>query len=319
MSAPPAAAEAVEELAPGVTDAERRADRRVLRRRATLPYLLLAPGIIWLVAFFIVPMWSIVSTSVETGSTDTGFELSWRWANFGDVWHNWKEQIIRSLEYSVMCTVFCLLLALPLAYFIAFKAGRWKNLLMALVVAPFFTSYLIRTLAWKTILADDGWVVHTMNTLHITPLLSGMGWTYSDNSVLQTPFSVVCGMVYNFLPFTVLPIYTAMEKIDPRLHEAGQDLYASAWATFRKVTFPLALPGIVGGTLLTFIPAVGDYTNAAMLGGPKTRVIGTVIEQQIIGTGGNLPYGAALSVMLMVGTLVITLAYIKRAGTEEIV
>jgi len=319
VSAPPAAAEAVEELAPGATDAERRADRRVLRRRATLPYLLLAPGIIWLVAFFIVPMWSIVSTSVETGSTDTGFELSWRWANFGDVWHNWKEQIIRSLEYSVMCTVFCLLLALPLAYFIAFKAGRWKNLLMALVVAPFFTSYLIRTLAWKTILADDGWVVHTMNTLHITPLLSGMGWTYSDNSVLQTPFSVVCGMVYKILPFTVLPIYTAMEKIDPRLHEAGQDLYASAWATFRKVTFPLALPGIVGGTLLTFIPAVGDYTNAAMLGGPKTRVIGTVIEQQIIGTGGNLPYGAALSVMLMVGTLVITLAYIKRAGTEEIV
>ncbi|GAA1995279.1 ABC transporter permease [Catenulispora subtropica] len=314
--APLAAAEAVSAES---TAAELRADRRVRRRRASLPYLLLAPGIVWLVVFFIVPMWSIISTSVEEGDMDTGFVLTWRWANFGDVWDKWSDEIVRSLEYSLMCTLFCLLLALPLAYFIAFKAGRWKNLLMALVVAPFFTSYLIRTLAWKTILADDGWVMHVLTTLHITPLLSGMGWTYSDNSVLQTPFSVVCGMVYNFLPFTVLPIYTAMEKIDPRLHEAGQDLYASAWATFRKVTFPLALPGIVGGTLLTFIPAVGDYTNAVMLGGPKTKVIGTVIEQQMVGTGGNLPYGAALSVMLMLGTLVITLVYIKKAGTEEIV
>ena len=314
--APLAVAEAISDES---TAAELRADRRVRRRRASLPYLLLAPGIIWLVVFFVVPMWSIISTSVEEGDLDTGFVLSWRWANFGDVWHNWHEQIVRSLEYSLMCTLFCLVLALPLAYFIAFKAGRWKNLLMALVVAPFFTSYLIRTLAWKTILADDGWVLHALTTLHITPLLSGMGWTYSDDSVLQTPFSVVCGMVYNFLPFTVLPIYAAMEKIDPRLHEAGQDLYASAWATFRKVTFPLALPGVVGGTLLTFIPAVGDYTNAVMLGGPKTKVIGTVIEQQMIGTGGDLPYGAALSVMLMLGTLAITLLYIKKAGTEEIV
>jgi spermidine/putrescine transport system permease protein len=288
-------------------------------RRAALPYLLLAPGMVWLVVFFLVPMFTVFTTSVETGDLDNGFVLSWRWANFGDVWTTYHEQIIRSIEYSVMTTVFCLLLAMPLAYFIAFKAGRWKNLLMALVIAPFFTSYLIRTLAWKTILADDSTTVHILNDLHITPLLYAMGWTSSNDTVLASGFSVVCGMVYNFLPFTVLPLYTSMEKIDPRLHEAGADLYGSAWATFRKVTFPLALPGVVGGTLLTFIPAIGDYTNAKALGGPNQRVIGTVIEQQTIGTGGQIPYGAALSVILMVGTLLIVLAYIKKAGTEDLV
>jgi spermidine/putrescine transport system permease protein len=304
---------------PGPDSGRRGKTRGPGLKKASLPYLLLAPGILWLVVFFVVPMWTVFTTSVETGDLDNGYVLSWRWANFSDVYSKYTDEILRSIEYSVMCTVFCLLLALPLAYFIAFKAGRWKNLLMALVIAPFFTSYLIRTLAWKTILSDDGTVVHTMNALHITPLLYALGWTSSNDTVLASAFSVVCGMVYNFLPFTVLPLYTSMEKIDPRLHEAGHDLYGSAWATFRKVTFPLALPGVVGGTLLTFIPAVGDYINAVALGGPKQKVIGTVIEHQTVGTGGNVPWGAALSVMLMVGTLVVVLAYIKKAGTEELV
>jgi spermidine/putrescine transport system permease protein len=293
--------------------------RKPAFRRGALPYLLLLPGVAWLIVFFVVPIWTVFTTSVETGDMDTGFTMAWRFANFSDAWNRYHEEIIRSLEYALTCTVVCLVLAMPLAYFIAFKAGRWKNLLMALVVAPFFTSYLIRTLAWKTILADDSVTVHVMKTLHLTNVFQAMGWTYDHNSVLQTPFSVVAGMIYNFLPFTVLPIYTAMEKIDPRLHEAGRDLYATPFRTFWRVTFPLALPGIVGGSLLTFIPAVGDYTNAQMLGGPKTRVIGTWIEHQIIGTSGDIPIGSALSVMLMVGTLVVVLAYIKKAGTEDIV
>jgi len=309
VSAPPAAAEAVEELAPGATDAERRADRRVLRRRATLPYLLLAPGIIWLVAFFIVPMWSIVSTSVETGSTDTGFELSWRWANFGDVWHNWKEQIIRSLEYSVMCTVFCLLLALPLAYFIAFKAGRWKNLLMALVVAPFFTSYLIRTLAWKTILADDGWVVSALGSVGLLP---------SDGRLLSTSWAVIGGLIYNWIIFMILPLYVSLEKIDPRLIEATKDLYSSNTRSFTKVIMPLSMPGVFAGSLLVFIPAAGDFINASYLGSTQTTMIGNVIQQQFL-VVKDYPAAAALSMVLMVIILVGVLAYTRALGTEDLV
>jgi spermidine/putrescine transport system permease protein len=289
-------------------------------RRASLPYLMLAPGILWLIIFFIVPMFTVFTSSVETGNIDQGYILSWRWANFSDVLSgsgSFMPEIMRSLEYSVVCTALCILLAFPLAYFIAFKAGRWKNLLMALVIAPFFTSYLIRTIAWETILADNSTVVHIMNDLGITPLLYHLGLTNSDHTVMQSTTSLIAGMVYNFLPFTVLPLYTSLEKIDPRLHEAGADLYGSPWRTFRKVTVPLAMPGVVGGTLLTFIPAIGDYTNAQILGGPKNTVIGTTIENQMIQTG-DTPHGAALSVLLMVGTLIMVMVYIKKAGTEEL-
>jgi spermidine/putrescine transport system permease protein len=286
-------------------------------RRKALPYLLLAPGMLWLILFFVVPMFTVVTTSVETGNVDDGYTLSWRWANFSDNWALYHGQFERSLIFAVLTTVFCIALAFPLAYFIAFKSGKWKNLLMALVIAPFFTSYLIRTLAWKTILADDGTVVHVAQTLHITNVLNFVGLT-NNNVLLASPFAVVCGMVYNFLPFTVLPLYTSLEKIDPRLHEAGADLYGSPWATFRKVTFPLALPGVVGGTLLTFIPATGDYINAVTLGDPQQNVIGTKIEYLLIGQGGDVPGGSALSVILMVAVLVMVLAYIKKAGTEEL-
>ncbi|MGH3415787.1 MAG: ABC transporter permease, partial [Actinocrinis sp.] len=191
------------------------------RKRNKLAYLLLAPTLLWLIVFFVVPIFTSVSASVQEGSLDQGYALTWRWANFSDGWSQYHMQFGRSFLFAFLCLVFCLLLGYPLAYFIAFKGGRWKTLLMAMVIVPSFTSFLIRTIAWKTILSDNGIVVHVLNDLHITSLTSAIGFTVGDH-VLASPAAVVCGMVYNFLPFTVLPLYTSLEKIDPRLHEAGR-------------------------------------------------------------------------------------------------
>jgi len=287
------------------------------RRRNRLPYLLLAPALLWLIVFFVVPIFTSVSASVQEGSLDNGYTLTWRWANFSDGWAQYHMQFGRSFLYAFLCTIFCLLLGYPLAYFIAFKGGRWKTLLMALVIVPSFTSFLIRTIAWKTILSDNGIVVHVLNDLHITDLTSAIGFTVGDH-VLASPAAVVCGMVYNFLPFTVLPLYTSLEKIDPRLHEAGTDLYCSPWSTWRRVTLPLSMPGLVGGTLLTFIPAVGDYVNAQLLGNPNTVVIGQSIEHEFLQDSTGYPIASALSVLLMAVTLIIVLLYVRKAGTEDL-
>ena len=202
-----------------------------------------------------------------------------------------------------------LAIAYPLAYTIALKAGRWKNLLLVLVVAPFFTSFLVRTLAWKIILGDDNAVVSTLRFLHVLD---------ADGRLLATPFAVICGLTYNFLPFMTLPLYASLEKLDGRLLEAASDLYASAFTAFRKVTFPLSLPGVVGGTLLTFIPAAGDYVNVEFLGTPQTSMIGNVIQSRFL-TVGDYPAAAALSVILMVTIIVLVMVYVRRAGTEELV
>ncbi|HWC80061.1 MAG TPA: ABC transporter permease [Pseudonocardiaceae bacterium] len=286
-------------------------------RRKLLPYLLLLPGVAWLVLFFLVPILSSVSGSIQTGSLDTGYTLAWRWANYSDALSQYWPQLERSLIYSLLCTAGCLILAYPLSYFIAFKTGKWKNLLMALVIVPSFTSFLIRTIAWKTILADNGTVVSVLNDLHITNLLAAVGLTQGDH-VLASPAAVVCGMIYNFLPFAVLPLYTSLEKIDPRLHEAGRDLYCSAYQTWRRVTLPLSMPGVVGGTLLTFIPSVGDYINAQLLGNTNTTVIGQKIEDLFLRNQFGYPTGSAISVVLMVAVLVIVLTYIRKAGTEDL-
>ena len=238
------------------------------RKRGRLPYLLLAPTLLWLIVFFVVPIFTSVSASVQEGSLDDGFALTWRWANYSDGWSQYATQFERSFLFALLCTVCCLLLGYPLAYFIAFKAGRWKTLLMALVIVPSFTSFLIRTIAWETILSDHGTVVRILRDVGALDVTSALGLTSSDH-VLASPGAVVFGMVYNFLPFTVLPLYTSLEKIDPRLHEAGTDLYCSPWKTWRRVTLPLSMPGVVGGTLLTFIPAVGDYINAAAARQPE--------------------------------------------------
>jgi spermidine/putrescine transport system permease protein len=287
-------------------------------KRNVLPYLLLAPGVLWLIVFFLVPIITAVSASVQTGSIDEGFTLTWRWANYSDMFSLYNSEIVHSVIYSVTCTVLCLLLGYPLAYFIAFRGGRWKNLLMALVIAPAFTSFLIRTIAWETILADHGPVTRVLMDLRLTNVMAHMGLLTNDHQLLNSPFSVIFGMVYNFLPFTVLPLYTSLEKIDPRLHEAGADLYCSAYRTWRYVTWPLSLPGVIAGTLLTFIPAVGDYVNAYMLGSPNTMVIGQVIENQALRTELGYPIASAMGVVLTAGTLIIVLGYVKKAGTEDL-
>ncbi|GGX88652.1 ABC transporter permease [Streptomyces fructofermentans] len=288
------------------------------RRRGRLtPYWLLLPGLLWLVVFFALPMVYQASTSVQTGSLEEGYQVTWHFATYWDALTDYWPQFLRSIAYAGTATILCLLLGYPLAYLIAFRAGRWRNLILILVIAPFFTSFLIRTLAWKTILADGGPVVGALNSLHVLDVTSWLGVTAGDR-VLATPLAVVCGLTYNFLPFMILPLYTSLERIDGRLHEASGDLYARPFTTFRRVTFPLSMPGVVSGTLLTFIPASGDYVNADLLGSTDTRMVGNVIQTQFLRIL-DYPTAAALSFILMAGILAIVTLYIRKSGTEDLV
>ncbi|MDQ8707058.1 ABC transporter permease [Streptomyces sp. LHD-70] len=287
------------------------------KRRKLTPYWLLLPGILWLLVFFALPMVYQASTSVQTGSLEAGYKVTWHFATYWNALTEYWPQFLTSILYAGLATVFCLLLGYPLAYLIAFRAGRWRNLVLILVIAPFFTSFLIRTLAWKTILADGGPVVGVLNSLHILDVTSWLGMTEGDR-VLATPLAVVCGLTYNFLPFMVLPLYTSLERIDPRLHEAAGDLYARPVTTFRRVTFPLSMPGVVSGTLLTFIPASGDYVNAQLLGSTSEKMIGNVIQSQFL-TVLDYPTAAALSFILMAAILLMVTFYIRKSGTEDLV
>ncbi|MGW7054565.1 ABC transporter permease [Streptomyces sp. NPDC054887] len=302
-------------LAP--TPVEPPAPRKPSTRKRLVPYWLLLPGILWLIVFFALPMVYQASTSVQTGSLEKGFEVTWHFRTYWDALTDYAPQFVRSLLYAGTATLLCLLLGYPLAYMIAFKAGRWRNLVLVLVIAPFFTSFLIRTLAWKTILADGGPVVDVLNTLHVLDITSLLGWTEGDR-VLATPMAVVCGLTYNFLPFMILPLYTSLERIDGRLHEAAGDLYATPATTFRKVTFPLSMPGVVSGTLLTFIPACGDYVNAELLGSTDTKMVGSVIQSQFLRVL-DYPTAAALSFILMAIVLAMVTVYIRKSGTEDLV
>jgi spermidine/putrescine transport system permease protein len=281
------------------------------RRSRYTGYLLIIPGIVWLGLFFVVPFYSLVATSLydPTGTVFSGYEVTWEWSNYTTaVTDNWQP-LFRSFLFGGLATLFCLLLGYPLAYAIAFKAGRWKNLMLVLVIAPFFTSFLIRTISWQLILADNGFVVDTLQTLHI------LG---PDGRLLNTPIAVVTGLTYNFLPFMVLPLYASLEKIDHRLIEAAGDLYASPIRGFAKVTVPLSMPGVVAGTLLTFIPAAGDFINAELLGRPSDSMVGNVI-QGYFGGGNNYPDAAALSLVLMALIVVMVLFYVRRSGTEDLI
>ncbi len=286
-------------------------------RKRLVPYWLLLPGILWLLVFFALPLVYQGSTSVQEGSLEAGFKVTWHFRTYLDAAAEYWPQFVRSLLYAGTATLLCLLLGYPLAYLIAFKAGRWRNLVLVLVIAPFFTSFLIRTLAWKTILADGGPVVDVLNTLHVLDVTSWLGWT-EGGRLLATPLAVVCGLTYNFLPFMILPLYTSLERIDGRLHEAAGDLYATPATTFRKVTFPLSLPGVVSGTLLTFIPAAGDYVNAELLGSTDTKMVGSVIQSQFLRVL-DYPTAAALSFILMAIVLVMVTVYMRKSGTEDLV
>ena len=288
------------------------------RRRLT-GYWLILPGALWLAVFFVIPFYSLISTSLydPEGSVLTGYQMTWHVQNFVDAIGDYKGQIGRSLLYAGIATLTCLVLGYVLAYAIAFKSGRWKNLLLVLVIAPFFTSFLLRTLSWKLILADDGWITDFARTVHFTDLLQLLGLA-SDDRLLATPFAVIAGLTYNFLPFMVLPLYASLERVDIRLIEAAGDLYASPIRGFFKVTWPLSLPGVVAGTLLTFIPAAGDYINAELLGDTNTRMVGNVI-QSLFTTQGDYAAAGALSVSLMVIIVIGVMAYIRTAGTEDLV
>jgi spermidine/putrescine transport system permease protein len=290
------------------------------RGRKLTGYWLIAPAAIWLGIFFVIPFYSLIASSLfdPNGSVLTGYDMTWHFGNYVDAIDQYKEQLFRSILYAAIATLACLVIGYVLAYAIAFKAGRWKNLMLVLVIAPFFTSFLLRTLSWKLILADDGVVVDFAQKTHLIDLLQLLHLTPGDDRLLATPFAVIAGLTYNFLPFMVLPLYASLEKIDVRLIEASSDLYASPARGFFKVTFPLSLPGVVAGTLLTFIPAAGDYINATLLGNTNTRMVGNVI-QSLFTTQGDYAAAGALSVTLMAIIVGMVLVYIRTSGTEDLV
>jgi spermidine/putrescine transport system permease protein len=277
------------------------------RHRGLTPYLLLAPGVLWLGIFFLGPLGFLGYESLQSGLFPD-FHFTWQFSNFSDGIQDYHEQLVRSFVYAGIATVACLLLAYPLVYWIAFRSGPWRNLFLLVIVAPFFVTYLVRTLAWLNILADQGPIVRVLRDVHILA---------PDGRLLATTFAVVSGITYNFLPFMALPIYVSLEQIDPRLLEASKDLYASSTQSFLRVTLPLSAPGIVAGTLLTFIPAAGDFINATLLGTPNQQMIGNVIQSKFL-VSLDYPGAAALSFVLMGLILVMLLVYAKIVGTEKL-
>jgi spermidine/putrescine transport system permease protein len=280
------------------------------RKRARFaPWLLLGAGMLWLFLFFFFPLYTLFRMSLSSRPSRFADPVfTWQWSNYGDAFSRFGDQFSRSFIYAAAATALALLIAYPLAYVIAFRGGRWKNVMLGLVVVPFFTNFLIRTLAWKTILGDEGTVVSILRTLAILGPTEGL---------LRRPIAVVGGLTYNFLPFMVLPIYVALEKIDPRLIDAARDLYSNTWRAFRKIVFPMSLPGVFAGSLLVFIPAAGDFVNSYYLGSAKTTMIGNVVQDQFL-VQVNYPVAAALSFVFMAIVLVIVTVYSRALGTEDL-
>jgi spermidine/putrescine transport system permease protein len=278
------------------------------RRRLT-PYGLLAPAGAYLFVFFLLPLALMLYTSLQSGGLlSGGFSFSWEFGNYSDVLGQYQHQFLRSIQYSAIVTVAALLLAYPMTYWIAFYGGRFKSSLLLLILMPFFVSFVIRTIQWKFILGDNGPVLGALKSIGLLP---------EGFRVLATPFAVVAGITYSFLPFTALPLYVALERIDKRLVEAAKDLYASRWQAFRKVVWPLSLPGVFAAFLLTFVPATGDYVNADLLGGPGTTMIGNIIQQKFL-LELDYPEASALSVVLMLVMLVLASFYARVLGTEDV-
>ncbi|HET9085694.1 MAG TPA: ABC transporter permease [Candidatus Limnocylindrales bacterium] len=329
--------------------------RRALHLRAAAPYLLLLPGLLWLVIFYVYPAFQMFLTSLWTGNLDTGYQQTWNWGIYGEAISEYWPWLARSIIYGGLATILAFALGFPLAYAIAFRGGAYKNVLLFLVIAPFFTSFLLRTISWKIILADSGIVLGPLKEIGILP---------EEFRLLATPAAVVAGITYNFLPFMTLPLYVALEKIDKRLIEAAEDLYAGPWRpqgtifglaiggvlglvvglvmdygpfalsipfglagaaigtwlisqAFIRVTLPLALPGIFAGSLLTFIPAVGDFVNAELLGNPQSLMIGNVIQARYLQVT-DYPTASALSFILMLAILIGLFIYARVIGTEEL-
>jgi spermidine/putrescine transport system permease protein len=278
------------------------------RRRQLLPWIFLGPGLLWLGIFFAIPLVNQLNVSLQSGDPETGYVFNWAFSTYTDAISDYGEQFARSIGYAATATVLCFVIAFPLAYFIAFKAGRWKNFMLLLIILPFFVSYVLRTVSWQLILADDGFVVDTLKSI---------GLVGDDGRLLATRTAVIAGITYNFLPFMALPLYVSLEKIDKQLIEAATDLYASRATAFRKVTLPLALPGIFAGSLLTFIPACGDFINAQLLGTPRQFMIGNVIQSKYLYIQ-DYPTAAALSFILMTLILVAIFVYARVLGTRNL-
>ncbi|MGH2475185.1 MAG: ABC transporter permease [Candidatus Limnocylindrales bacterium] len=335
------------------------------RRRWLLPYLLMAPGLLWLALFFVLPNIQMVVMSLSTGTIRSGFEFTWAFDNYIGVFGRFPDNFRNSIVYGGLSTLLCFLIGFPLAYGIAFRGGRYKTFLLFLVIAPFFTSFLIRVISWRIILGDQGAFLSVVRDV--------LGIVPANFSVIGTPLAVVSGLTYQFLPFMVLPLYVALEKIDYRLIEAARDLYAGPWRrggaiagaigggvlvavllfglgyvrldagglgglaiaiaagagigaligsyliseSFVRVIWPLSLPGVFAGSILVFIPAIGDFVNAELLGNPKTQMVGNVIQDRFL-RQNDYPTAAALSFILMAGIIVAIFAYARVLGTEEL-
>ena len=286
------------------------------KKSSNVALLLLLPGLAYLGLFFLTPLVSLIITSLEVpdpsgalGVYQYGFAIE----NYGKVIVQYLPQIGRTFGYALAATALALIISYPLAYFIGVKARRWpllQGLMLTLVIAPFFISFLLRTFAWKQIFSNESWVVQTLQSIGILA---------PDQYLVGTSFMVIFGLTYNFIPFMTLPLYTTLERLDIRYLEAGADLYASPSKVFRKVTLPLSMPGVISGTLLTFIPIAGDYINASrdFLGGTETVMLGNVVETNFLRIN-DYPSAAALSVLLMGAILVLVTFYVKKSGTEDL-
>ncbi|GAA4602279.1 ABC transporter permease [Actinoallomurus liliacearum] len=277
-------------------------------RRRLAPYLLVLPGGLWLAIFFVLPMVVMLSFSLMQGDVVNGFQLTWHWQNYTDSLSAYADQLIRSLVYGLLATAACVLLAYPAAYWIAFRGGTRKSTYLFLMLLPFFVSFVLRTFSWKFLLADDGIVLGPLKHAGLLP---------EDFHVLATGFAVVAGLTYNYLPFMVLPIYVALERVDPRLIEAAQDLYAGRAQAFLRVVLPLSVPGVFAGVLMTFVPVSADYVNATVLGGTNNTMIGNVIQNLYL-VNNDYPQAAALSFALMAILLLGIFAYARALGTEDV-
>jgi len=294
-------------------------DDRNLRSARFAPYLMTLPGLLCLYLFFVVPLVTLLkialSVRIESGSSTVDFK--WKWSNFSTAFTDFGPHLGRAFIYAAIATAVCVVVAYPIAYFIAFKAGRWKNLLLGLVMVPFFTSFLLRTIAWQSLFADEGPVLGIIKNLHLTGVTNALHLTTSGK-IMNTPQAVIGGLIYNFLPFALLPIYVSLEKVEAGLIEAAADLYSSFSRAFRSVILPLSLPGVFAGTLLTFIPASGDFINNELLGNASREpVIGGVIQSQFL-KAGNYPTASAISLVLMVLITAAVLIYAKFLGTEDL-
>jgi spermidine/putrescine transport system permease protein len=277
-------------------------------KSASGPYLSVLPGGLWLAIFFVLPIFVMLSLSVQTGNLINGFQQTFHFANYWNVLDTYHQQLLRSLWYGLIATTLCVVIAYPMAYWIAFFGGRSKSTYLFLVLLPFFVTFVLRTVAWQFLLGDQGLVLGW---------LKSAGIVGQNFHVLATATAVIAGLVYNYLPFMLLPIYVALERIDPSLLEAAGDLYATRRQTFLRIVFPLTIPGIFAGVLLTFVPVVSDYVNATILGGTGQTMIGNIIQTLYL-TNSDYPHASALSIVLMAILIIGIFFYARALGTRDL-